>query len=61
MNMNKLDTKSAINDAANEAVFWYQLNTPSAIRFITKSVKGVSREDAAKAVKESVVSYKARA
>jgi len=52
---------SQIDHAANEAVFWHQLPTHRAVRFITKQVKGATTEQAEKAVKNVVVSYKSKA
>jgi len=49
-----------IADAANEAVFWYQLPSAKAVRFITKNVKGATTEQAVAAVKATVVQYKAK-
>ena len=57
--MNSEKTVSAIDKAANDAVFIHQLSTPAAIRYIKQEVgKSVTRKEAAKAIERTVIAYK---
>ena len=58
MNTRPMSKEAKIADAANEAVFHFQMPTQQAIKFITKNVAHTSRKEAAAAINATVVEYK---